>query len=812
MRKGEQQAAGVAMNSAVVSEGIRARRQHGRLPADVSAFIGRADELTALAALLASAQLVTVTGPGGVGKTRLALRAAANASAGYPDGVALVELSGLRDERQLAAAIADGLGLPDGDPDGAQDGLLGYLRRKRMLLVLDTCEHVAAACARFAARIRREAAGVTVLATSRQPLRLPGERVLRLGPLPLPGPDGERSPGDAIELFAVRAAAALPGFALTAADLPDVTRLCRRLDGIPLALELAAVRVRALSLAELTRRLDARFSLLTGARRGVVGRHQTLRAAIEWSYDLATADERAVWERLSVFAGSFDLAAARAVAACAQLPGARVSAALTALQDKSVLLPAEAGGRVRLLESVREYAAERLARSGQEADCRRRQLRWYREAARDFGRHLAADDQLTRLARLRAEHAGLGAALARELGSEGGSDRGPEGGSDRGPEGGSEDLARDAARLAGALVPYWLMSGTLREGMRWQEKALERFAEPGPERAGALAAAAVLGAVLGRPKAVAHAREAVALAARTADERAQARGYLALQLALGASGRCAQALETAARARRLLIALGADTALLCLDVQLAQALQLGREFAAAADLCQRTLAALPPGERWLRGGAHRILALALYPQPGRQAECARAAAEALRAHQDLGDPTGAAYALEVFGWLAADAGCGERTAWLLGAAQALWDRAGGRLGGNAVLEGCHRRSARIAGDALGAGRYAELHARGAALPLGQITALATGDAGTRPGVPSPRTARDDGPGADGLTGRERQIAGLVARGLSNREIAARLVISQRTVDAHLNHIFGKIGVSSRVQLTRWLSDREPPSH
>ncbi len=442
-------------------------------------------------------------------------------------------------------------------------------------------------------------------------------------------------------------------------------------------------------------------------------------------------------------------------------------------------------------------------------------MRWYLDATRDFGRHLVTDDQLARLGRLRAEHANIRAALAYGLSCGGGA--GADGGT-------GADIARGAAQLAGALVPYWLMSGTLREGMHWQEKALERFGGPSAERSNALASAAVLGAVIGRPKAVTHAREAIGLAAQTGDERTRTRGYLALQLALGASGTYPQALETGARARRLLIALGADTALRCLDVQLAQTLQLGGEFSAAEDLCQRTLTGLPPGERWLRGCAHRVLAIALYRQPGRQAECARAAGEALRAHRDLGDLVGEAYALEVFGWLAADDGRCERAAWLLGAAQALWERAGGMLSGNAVMEGYHRRSARAAGNALGAGQYAELHARGAALPLEQIAALAVGGADTLPGVPSPRSARDnvpgalaerpdadgpsaDGPSADGLTGRERQIAGLVASGLSNREIAARLVISQRTVDAHVNHIFAKLSVSSRVQLTRRLSDR-----
>lgn len=329
------------------------------------------------------------------------------------------------------------------------------------------------------------------------------------------------------------------------------------------------------------------------------------------------------------------------------------------------------------------------------------------------------------------------------------------------------------------------------------------------------------------------------MAARIGDEKIHARGYLALQLTLALSGDCPQALETATLARRRLTTLGAETALRCLDVQVALTYQLGGDFAAAADLAQHTLAGLHPGERWLRGLTHVVSALALYQQPGRQAECAHAAAEALHAARDLDDPVGEAYALEVLGWLAADDGRCERAAWLLGAAQSLWEQTGGRLSGNAVLERYHSRCAYIAASALGAAQYAELHARGTARPLEQIAALAFGGATVLPGVPDPRSATDSdagtpangpdagvtgvgalgagGPGldragidraaTDGLTGRERQVAGLVASGLSNREIAARLVISQRTVDAHVNHIFAKLGVSSRVQLTRRLSDR-----
>jgi len=804
------------MNSAAVA-GVEAGRR--RLPVEVSAFVGRAGELQTLAGLLRGGRQVTVTGPGGVGKTRLALRAAADTADHYPDGICLVELCGLTDAGLLPMTVAQSLGLRGHDLRSTHAAVLDHLRGKRLLLILDTCEHLARACSQFAARLLRTADEVAVLATSRQPLHVPGEQVLRLGPLPVPGIGRDPAPGDAVELFAKRAAAALPGFAVTDADRPDVIRLCRRLDGIPLAVELAAVRVRALPLAELAERLEARFSVLTGARRGTVPRHRTLRAAIEWSYGLCTEAEQAVWNRLSVFAGPFDLAAARDVAACPPVPGERVAAVLAGLVDKSVVLRV-GDARYRLLGSEREYGAERLAQSGQQAECRRRHARRYLTMARGLSRHLLADDQAARLRALRAEHADVSAVLAYGFAAD------------------DPRWQRDATRLAAALLPYWLMSGLLPEGIHWQDAALARFREPSAERASALASRATLGAVLGLPESAEHAREAVIVAARAGDDWGQARGYLALQLALGLRGEYAVAVEAAGEARRRLSALGADVALRCLDVQLAQTHQIGGNPAAAAEAGQRALAGLGPGERWLHGHVLIASALALYRVPGRETECARAAGEALRAMRDLSNPIGEACALDVLGWLAADAGRCQRAAWLLGAAQTRWLRAGGRQsGGKAVMAGHHKRSADAAARALGPDWYAELHARGAGLPLDQLVEFAVGLAvpggnappggapgGLRPGVvslsgrpllgvPEPRATRDDvarrPPGrADGeeLTGREREIAALVTLGLPNRDIAARLFISRRTVDAHINHIFAKLGLSSRVQLANWARD------
>jgi non-specific serine/threonine protein kinase len=368
------------MNSPAAPGGPGAVQRRWQLPADVSGFVGRSGELDRLGGLLAGARLVTVAGPGGVGKTRLALRAAADAVT--PDGNCLVELSGLTDPELLPDTVALRLGLRGASTASRLDAVLDELRGRKLLLILDTCEHLTSACARFVKAVLRETSHIKVLATSRQPLHVPGEEVLRLGPLPVPSPDSgatvNGAAGDAVELFAQRASAAVSGFRLTEPDLPDVISLCRRLDGIPLAIELAAVRVRALPVAELAARVEAGLSVATGTRRGTISRHQTLHAAIEWSYGLCTDEEKAAWRRLSVFAGTFDLAVARDVitvspAAGEDLTPERADEVLSGLVDKSVVLPAGTG-RYRLLDSVREFGAERLAEAGEDTACHERHL------------------------------------------------------------------------------------------------------------------------------------------------------------------------------------------------------------------------------------------------------------------------------------------------------------------------------------------------------------------------------------------------------------------------------------------------------
>src|SRR5580692_8377557 len=316
----------------------------GTLPPQATGLVGRQAEIAQVSAALMESRLVTIVGVGGVGKSRVAVRVAGQTAGRYPDGVHLAELSAVRDPLVLASTVAASLGLPAEDTRPRLDTVLDYLRERALLLILDTCEHLIDACAALAGEALSAAPAVTLLATSRQRLRVRSESTFRLRPLPVPDVDDEGSDADAVALFAQRAAAVVDGFAITPQNRAEVIGVCRALDGIPLAIELATVRLRALPLDQMASRLDDRFHVLTGGKRAGLARHQTLRAAIEWSHDLCTPTEQAVWARLSVFAGAFDLAAAAAVCADDELSRAQVVESLTSLAEKSVLATEPADG------------------------------------------------------------------------------------------------------------------------------------------------------------------------------------------------------------------------------------------------------------------------------------------------------------------------------------------------------------------------------------------------------------------------------------------------------------------------------------
>ncbi|NEA54665.1 AfsR/SARP family transcriptional regulator [Streptomyces sp. SID13666] len=440
---------------------VAAAAPRTNLPAASTDLIGRGQDVVQVRGLLASGRLVTLTGPGGVGKTRLALAAAEAARDAFPDGTWLIELAAetvrTGGTADVATAVADVLGIRDhaaGDPPSSrtEDRLAHALGTRRLLLVLDNCEHLVQPVADLAEFLLRHAPGLRILATSREPLAISGETLHAVEPL---------RESDAVQLFAARAAAAAPGFALGPANADAVALVCERLDGMPLALELAAARVRALGVHELAERLRDRFRLLNAGRRDAPARHQTLRAVIDWSWGLLTNSERSVLSRLAVFAGGCTLPAAEEVCAAQDVPADDVLDVVTRLVDRSLvtLLNSEDGPRYRMLESIAAYSLERLDEAGETRAARRRHRIHYTELAERAEPWLYGPDQRRWLRRLDSDSANLRSALADAT-------------SGSSLDGGADGDAGLAVRQVNALAWYWFLRGRMGEARRSFDLAL----------------------------------------------------------------------------------------------------------------------------------------------------------------------------------------------------------------------------------------------------------------------------------------------------------------------------------------------------
>lgn len=791
----------------------------GQLPAETNEFVGRTTELRQIDGLLRDARLITLVGPGGVGKTRIVRRAAEAAAARYADGVCWVELSALRDPELLPHTIARRLGLAEQALASQRDALLAHLSDRRLLLILDTCEHLIDAVAELVEAILIAAPQVTVLTSSREPLDVDGETTFPVRPLPVTQPErtGEgplpfgitdfpvvgqpdggaetATAGDAVELFARRAAAVVPGFTLTGANRADVIRLCARLDGIPLAIELAAVQLRTLSLAELAARLDHRLPLLTGGNNVSDGRHRTLRDAIGWSYELCTKEERALWARLSVFAGAFNVAAAREVCASAGLDEDDILETIIRLVDKSVLVrvrPTTVGvpdedqpAWYRMLDTIHEFGGEMLSASGSEDAVRDRFIVRYLARAQYFAEHLTDEVQLERFRELRREDSNLRAALQYTLDDE------------------RRERIRQGAELANALYGYWHMSGLLREGRYWYRKVLDTLPDTStPERGWALASRGYLGAMQGEAaEAVADANAGTQIGHELGDDRLIGRGYNYLTLALTIADRYDEARVAAVKSEQKLEALGDRTGLAILDCHWAHLSHLAGDPDETLRYAKRAVGRFGGAKEWWASAwGYAISGMALYWNPGSDAETARVLNKSLLLKHELGDMVGTAYCLEIHGWLAARAGRHVRACWLLGAAEPLWELAGGRLGGTAALLQVHEQSMAACRTALGQRRFDSLYTRGAAAPHDDMVALAIAGAE----APGKRVPAIPQPGK--LTDREWEIAFLAETGLSAEQIARQLYLSTSTVEKQLASVFGKLGVTSADQLGPWLEE------
>ncbi|MFJ3303218.1 ATP-binding protein [Streptomyces sp. NPDC086549] len=767
--------------------GGSAPRRDSHLPVETTSFVDRRDELAEGRELLARARLVTLTGPGGVGKTRLAGRLAARVERAFPDGVRCVQLSGLYDPALVPLAAADALGLHDHSTQPPLDILVEQLRDRRLLLVVDNCEHLLPACAGLAAALLRGTTGVRVLATSRHRLGLTEEHLMEVRPLPVPDPDGDLTAAEAnpaLALFAARAAAVVPGFRLTPGNRAAVARLCERLDGLPLAIELAAVRMRVLGIEQLLARLDDRYRLLSAGGPAVPPRHQTLRAAVDWSHDLCTEREQSVWARVSVLAGSFDLETAEVVCADGErIVSCDVLEAVAGLVDKSVLDRENGPGgvRYRLLDTLRHYGLGKLRElPGEEAAARRRQRDWTQDRAAGYEKAWFGPGQREIVARLRADQDNLRAALDFSLAT--------------------PDEALAGLRLAGTLWFYWHGCGAPREGRYWLDRALDASPEPTRERARALWLSGLLaGSPEDLTRGLRRAQEARALARDLGDPAEAAHADYVIGVVQLFSDDLHTALAhyetTVARGR----VPGQHLSLHGLDlVELACALALlgrtDRAVAVCGDalrLCERH------GEEWVRSYVLRILALA---HAGRK-DWRRAepyACQALRLKLDVHDVIGIGLTLDLLAVIADGCGAAERAAVLLGGADRVWSDIDRDRWGSEALNSARRDCETRACAAVGQRTYERAYGRGGGLGLAGIVSYALDD-------PQDASGQREPPAPPRLTRREAEVAKLVAEGLGNQQIADRLVIARRTAEGHVERILSKLGFSNRSQIAAWVT-------
>ncbi|WP_326592560.1 ATP-binding protein [Streptomyces sp. NBC_01294] len=671
----------------------------GNLPPEPASFIGREQELRLLGDLLRERRLITLTGVGGVGKSRLALRAVADARQTRPDGVWWVELSPLRDPGLLTATVAHAVGLADHSPRPLDEELCAWMADKELLLVLDTCEHLVADCRHLVGELLQSAPGLTVLVTSREPLGCAVEQVVDVRPLPCEGPDS-----DALALFRARALAATPQAAAVFAD-PGRTavaaEVCRRLDGIPLALELAGARLRLWTLEQMAERMGERFAVLSDARAALPRRHQTMRTTIGWSHELCEPLERLLWARLSVFTGDFDIAAARAVCAGGPLSAARVERVLAGLAAKSVVLRTDergAGARYRLLDTIREYGQDWLGELGEVQIVTDRHAHWYAALSQAADRGWLGPGQVDWYRRITAEHAQLRTALEHLLAAD----------------------PTAAMEMAGALWFYWFACGHGHEGRAFLERALRAAPRTGAAHNQALWALGLTTLLQGdMDVAQRHAEECTRDAARLADPERELRAAYLQAASVLMPGNPLRALTLAgprARAGR-----GGRTSgpgwLLC-KLATAYALCDLRRFEEATEEAQSLREACAElGERWLRAYADYVLAVAALGL-GDHGEAARHVRAMLSGKRLLGDRFGIALGLDLLATAVAGLGDGELAARLLGTGHAWWRTVGRPQMGSPSLTALRDQGERQARAAIGDAAYEAAFLGGAAASTG----------------------------------------------------------------------------------------------
>ncbi|ROZ48969.1 protein kinase [Rhodococcus sp. WS3] len=760
----------------------------GNLPLELTSFVGRRTEVSETKTLLSVSRLLTLTGVGGVGKTRLALKVASTVRKNFPDGVWLVELGEVHDATLTESVVAAALSLRDQPARPVREILAEFLRTRELLLVLDNCEQMVEGVAELVDTMLQTSPGLRILATSREPLGITGESVHLVAPLTVPAPDAEPSLRsllrcDAVALFADRAAAKVEGFEVTEANAATVARICARLDGLPLAIELAVARLRMMSPDQILQRLNDRFTLLNRGSRGTPTRQRTLWWSIDWSHELCTPPEQRLWARLSVFAGTFGLDAAEGICGDDQ-PADPLLDSLSSLVDKSILIREEQGSvvRLRLLDTLRDYGREKLQQMGESLTVSQRHRDWYEQLALDADADWISSRQLEWISRLEREQPNLREAMEFCLTE------------------GTE--TEHGLRMAAALFQFTMSRGLHSTQRKYLDQLLAK--QPGPSKAGrvkALYTAIMYAAVQGDLHAATNIVEEMRELAESVDDPAiaaripEAAGLLALY-----SG-------DAHRARTNL-----EIALEMLDSHADPVLQvstlhfLGMTYEMLGDTTraitchERALAVTESHGEWLfRAFGLWALSVAVWRE-GDRARAVKLLEQALRLIRQTNNPMSSASCLETLAWIAAEDRNAQRAAVLMGAAEKL----GSSLDGGAFLLPFalqnHEKSERTAQNMLGERAFETAHRKGRQMGFDAAVAYALGEQ-----PPAKITGKGS---VTELTKRETQVAELVAQGLTNKAIATKLVISQRTAQGHVEHILTKLGYTSRAQIATWVVDQK----
>jgi predicted ATPase/DNA-binding CsgD family transcriptional regulator len=770
-----------------MSGALGPRRGGERVGAPLDRLVARRHDLDAAQRALSESRLLTFTGPGGVGKSRLALELAYRASSKFPDGAWLVRLADLSigaGPAEVDAALISALGISDQSATGPREKLLSFLADRKLLVVLDNCEHVLASVRAVVPVLLHEAPHLRVIATSREPLAVAGELLRPVLPLgvPEPGTPAEQLIADgSVSLLVERARAVDPDFQVSDDNADAVVELCGLLEGVPLAIELAAVKLRALSVEQVVQRFGQRLTSLTAPASVSATRHQSLRSMVDWSYELCPHNAQVLWRRLSVIPGTFDLELAESVCAFGELDPEDVIDSIERLVGQSILLTGHAAGvmRYRLLAPLREVAGELAEQAGESADLQRRHRDAMLERAQQVTREWCGPQQDLLIARMGLDHANYVAALQWSAATEGEEQTG--------------------LLLLATLRYHWLSGGLLAEGRMRTETTLAAVTEPSAARAECLWVASWIALVQGdRRQAERWLDELAVLAKQLEDPRLD----LHVQHWTGLLAMFSGDVDGAVRGLRLAVdghrARGDREMELTARYALATALVVGGDAEDALTVSGETVALCEEnGEQnarayveWAAGVAHWTL--------GHLDEAERSARTVLKTDRMMADGIGVALTTELLSWIAYDRKQVARAEALAAAAGHVWrtlgtsiDAFGPQLSRFAAGHAPPQRAAHVSEQVHAAHRFHDLD---------DVIDFVLGVGDDRG-----KAGRTD-VGAL-LTKRELEVAELIENGLSNREIAERLVISKRTAEGHVERILAKLGFSSRAQVAVWMARR-----